>query len=150
MLWLMACEAERPGAASMPSGGRAGDAAGHAAADSAGSADAAGAVANECGDVAMQYLAPNCTFPVCHDGQSSNPLDLLGPGLPGRLVGRASTSLKCSGLLYIDPAAPEQSLLLRKLDPNRPCGERMPPAAMATDAERACLLQWIRAAVAKP
>jgi hypothetical protein len=102
-----------------------------------------------CGDTAVEYLAPTCTFVVCHDGQSGNPLDLLGPGLPQRLVGQQSSSLNCAGLLYIDPAAPEQSLILRKLDADPPCGDRMPPAALATPAERACLLAWISAAVAK-
>jgi hypothetical protein len=84
---------------------------------------------------------------VCHDGQSGNPLDLLAPGLPERLVGLESSSLRCAGFRYIDPVTPEQSLILRKLDPDPPCGDRMPPAAMATPSERACLLAWITAAV---
>lgn len=106
--------------------------------------------APECGDVALDYVAPTCTFVVCHDGQSGNPLDLIAPGLPQRLVGVKSSSLKCDGRLYIDPVAPEESLLLRKLDAEPPCGDRMPPAAMATAAERACLLAWIKTAVATP
>jgi hypothetical protein len=103
-----------------------------------------------CGDIPVEYLAPTCTFVVCHDGQSGNALDLLAPGLPERLVGVESTSLSCAGFLYIDPAAPEQSLILRKLDADPPCGERMPPAAMVTAPERACMLAWVQAAVAPP
>lgn len=164
LLWLgclgMAASCE---AAPATGGGGASGAGAPATNNSAGTGDSpaslggAGAPASEaagtggapssCGDIPMGYLAPTCTFVVCHDGQSGNPLDLLAPGLPERLVGRESTSLNCAGFRYIDPAAPEQSLILRKLDADPPCGDRMPPAAMVTPTERACMLAWIRGAV---
>jgi hypothetical protein len=140
-LWLSCVIAAAACETSEPSAGIAAGGAGVSASADAGAG---------CGDIPLDYLAPTCTFVVCHDGQSGNPLDLLAPGLPERLVGHESSSLNCAGFRYIDPADPEQSLILRKLDPDPPCGDRMPPAALATPTERACLLAWIRAAVEPP
>jgi hypothetical protein len=134
------------GAAGEPAGGAAGEPAGGAAGEPSGGVNG-GATSADCGDLPSDYFAPTCTFVVCHDGQSGNALDLVAPGLPQRLVGTVSASLACAGFKYIDADTPEQSLILRKLDPNPPCGDRMPPAAMASPRERACVLQWIEAAV---
>ena len=66
-------------------------------------------------------------------------LDLVSPGVEARLVGVAGV---CMGLL-IDPADPENSLMVRKLHPAPSCGQRMPFGGMLTDDEIDCVTEWV-------
>src|SRR5688572_2239871 len=72
---LAGCESEREVPQPAGDAGRGGVSAAGAMAGASG----APAPAMECGDVAMRYFAPTCTFVVCHNGESGNPLDLLAP-----------------------------------------------------------------------
>ena len=44
------------------------------------------------------------------------------------LVGKPSMSMACMGRTLVVPGQPDNSLLLQKLSPNPPCGNRMPQA----------------------
>lgn len=60
------------------------------------------------------------------------------------LVDQDSSSSKCAGKVLVVPEHPEQSLLLLKLSPNPPCGNRMPVGGMPlTAAQIALVRDWI-------
>ena len=88
---------------------------------------------------------------MCHDpfsGGIGTSLDLSQrDALPRSLLGKRSSD-NCGGALYIDPDNPEQSLLIRKLSAEPPCGDRMPagdrPPLDAT--QLACFVQWVSSA----
>lgn len=75
-------------------------------------------------------------------------LDLASPGMPGRLVGRASNGYP--GLLLIDPSNPANSLMYTKTTSNPPGNGFQMPLALdpLTDVQAACLLDWVRRAAA--
>ena len=90
-------------------------------------------------------LRARCGSAVCH-GDGASPaaeLDLVTPEVASRLVGVSST--QCEGQLRIDPDSPDQSFLLAKLvDPPSGCGSRMPLVGYLTEAEVACVWEWIQ------
>ena len=87
-------------------------------------------------------IAARCATSACHSAaDKSQGLDLESPDLAARLVGVAATA---SGLLLIDPAAPQNSVVYTKLTATPPYGSRMPLARTALDdATIACLLAWV-------
>jgi hypothetical protein len=128
-------------------GGRSG-ASGGGAGGASGAAGAAGEPASDCGDVVADFLTPTCASEFCHGEMGTSPLKLLATNTADSLID-AEASMTCEGEVYIDPAAPEQSLLYLKLGADPPCGLRMPLGGMQVDDEqRACVLEWITDAVA--
>jgi hypothetical protein len=96
-----------------------------------------------CGDVVADLLQPRCADTICHATAAMNPLDLEASGLPDRLVGLEASSL-CDGHVYINVDAPEESLILTKLETPAPCGAPMPLTGNPlTDDEKACILELI-------
>jgi hypothetical protein len=120
--------------------------------DAAAEIDAASAEPNagDCAPVVQEVLL-TCGSIVCHDpfsGGIGTSLDLSQrDALPGSLLGLRSTD-NCGGALYIDPDSPEQSLLIRKVSADPPCGDRMPAGDRPPlDAmQHACFVQWVTAA----
>jgi hypothetical protein len=120
--------------------------------DAAAALDAASAEPNagDCAPVVQEVLL-TCGSIVCHDpfsGGIGTTLDLSQPdALPGSLLGLRSSE-NCGSALYIDPDQPEQSLLIRKVSADPPCGDRMPagdrPPLAAT--QLACFVQWVSSA----
>jgi hypothetical protein len=96
------------------------------------------------GCVVETDLFPNhCTGSTCHSGeQPAAGLDLVSMGVAQRLVGISSHN--CSPQLLIDPSAPDQSLLLLKLNAGPSCGAQMPfgrPPLASSDVD--CVRRWI-------
>ena len=94
-------------------------------------------------DVPEQLIRVKCATSSCHD--ASNPageLDMISPGLEGRLLDQPST---CSGEVLVDTANPENSFLLEKVSSMNPaCGtERMPLGGALPPEEIACVRDWI-------
>lgn len=101
-------------------------------------------------DAVVTKLMTSCVATVCHGNDSSNMLKLEGSGLPANLVGMKSSST-CKEAPYIDAVAPEKSLLLTKMTSKPPCGSPMPLGGMLpTDAQRACVLAWIKEGIDGP
>jgi hypothetical protein len=83
-------------------------------------------------------LERSCGAAGCHAASSpQSGLDLATPGAAARMVGVRGML----GGLLIDPANPEQSLLIRTLKKGGP-GARMPIGAPLDDATIACVLSW--------
>jgi len=97
-------------------------------------------------DPVADIFPPSCTTSACHSTQSQQGnLDLESAGLPQRLVGKQAHG--GPGLL-IDPAHPDQSVLLLKVSDNPPFQFQMPLGAPALSPdELACLTAWVDAAV---
>ena len=100
-------------------------------------------------DPVTDIFPPSCTTSACHSAQSQQGnLDLQSAGLPQRLVGKQAHG--GPGLL-IDPAHPDQSVLLLKLGDNPPFQFQMPLGAPPLSADEiACLTAWVDAAVTPP
>ena len=101
----------------------------------------------ECGDVEATLLVPRCgTLAGCHVAElPAGDLDLTTPGIAARVVGVSATAA-CGGQNLADPASPETSILYLKVTDAPPCGSRMPlGSADLTEAEQACLRDWIAA-----
>ena len=100
-------------------------------------------------DIAALFERNGCSASGCHgDAYRSTP-PLVGNDFESRLVGQRSLRPDCHANI-IDPAAPEESLILRLTDPARydaanDCGAPMPPygAAMSPD-DVSCLEGWVR------
>lgn len=77
----------------------------------------------------MAQPANGCSNAGCH-GARFQSVDLASPGVEQRLFDVASRSKACDGELLVDPTDPDNSLLLRAIDPVRfrsaPCGVMMP------------------------
>ena len=92
-----------------------------------------------------------CTNASCHGALYQGGLDLLSPGLDGRLVGVRSSTDACGGELLVDTENPDNSLLLRMVDPVRfasaPCGVMMPFGSNAGVSAEAlsCFEAWVKA-----
>jgi hypothetical protein len=89
-------------------------------------------------------LAANCGTSGCH-GEGSNLEDFAASESAARaFIGQPGT-LACSGQGdVIDTADPAESLLIRKLSADAPCGQQMPiSGAPLTASEVDCLEDWI-------
>jgi hypothetical protein len=96
-----------------------------------------------CGDVVGSIIVGTCVGGICHHAGPTQAahLDLLSPCVADRLVGVVST---CNGRLLVDPAAPEQSFLLEKLEHDMPrCGESMPYDNHLPAPQLDCMRRWI-------
>jgi hypothetical protein len=94
---------------------------------------------------AKEVLKTSCAGSGCHGSESpAGGLDLVSEGVEARLVNQPAKL--CAPDLLIDPANPDVSLLLRKVDPNaQSCGLKMPMGKPAlSTAELSCLAQWVR------
>lgn len=88
-----------------------------------------------------------CGTGTCHGNETDDPageLDLVSPDPGARIVGTMST--QCDGLMRINPARPDDSFLLEKLEgtPREGCGDRMPLVGFLDQAEVACVRDWVR------
>lgn len=98
---------------------------------------------SDCGDVPVDILAAKCAGSSCHSGSTpAQKLDLVLPDVAKRVVGVQAT--ECKGPLA-DPSDPEGSVLYTKVAPGSTCGSRMPLGASLSDAEIACIKEWIGA-----
>ena len=99
-----------------------------------------------CGDVTESIIRETCTGGICHHaGQGpAGHLNLQSSCVADRLVGVTSS---CNGRFLIDPAAPEKSFLLEKLEKDKPeCGgESMPYANHLPPKELECMRAWVYA-----
>lgn len=91
-------------------------------------------------------LVARCGSSLCHGGEGGGTpqagLDLTSPGFASNLVGVAST--ECAGHLRIDPAHPDDSFLLAKIEgPPAGCGERMPLIGDLTRDEILCIRSYV-------
>lgn len=114
------------------------------AGSSAAPADAGGGNGggSECGST-VELLKMKCGNAGCHGAAApAAKLDLESDGLAERLKD-APSSAACEGYSQIDSADPGQSLLYLKVTANPPCEPRMPIGVPLSDAEQACLLQWL-------
>lgn len=105
-----------------------------------------------CPDVVSEILSnpQGCAALGCHAAEANQAgLDLESPDLVGRLTNMPA-SPTCSGLLLIDPAFPEMSLLTTKLVAPAPCGSPMPLGALLPDEDVACLQSWLQAEIGGP
>ena len=91
-----------------------------------------------------------CSSGGCHGEQPQGGVDLLSPGIEQRLVGVASTTGACAGRLLVDPAQPEESLILQLIDPVSfakadHCGVMMPFGSRAgvSAGDLSCFQQWV-------
>lgn len=87
-----------------------------------------------------------CSGALCHSAGILH-LDLESGSLEARLLDReADPEGPCAGELLVDSAAPQDSLLLRKVDGTSTCGAPMPltnPSAL-TDEQVTCIEQYVR------
>lgn len=87
-----------------------------------------------------------CGTGTCHGNETADPaadLDLVSPNPGPRIVGSMSTV--CEGRMRINPARPDDSFLLEKLEgPREGCGDRMPLVGFLDQAEIACVRDWVR------
>jgi hypothetical protein len=104
-----------------------------------------------CGDVPASILRETCVGGICHHAgkiQAAH-LNLLSPCVADRLVGVVSS---CNGRLLVDPAAPERSFILEKLEKAAPeCGgQSMPYANHLPANELECVRRWVYAIARAP
>jgi hypothetical protein len=87
-----------------------------------------------------------CGTGTCHGNETADPagdLDLVSPDPGPRIVGTLST--QCEGRMRINPARPDDSFLLEKMEgPREGCGDRMPLVGFLDQAEIACVRDWVR------
>ena len=87
-----------------------------------------------------------CGTGTCHGNETADPaaeLDLVSPDVGPRIVGTMST--QCEGRMRINPARPDDSFLLEKMEgPREGCGDRMPLVGFLDQAEIACVRDWVR------
>lgn len=105
-----------------------------------------------------EMLFPRVTNAHCDMCHGLPPFDLSNGNLTtgtdkastyAALVGKSSTSSMCQGRVLVDPSHPETSLLLQKLEPNPPCGLRMPNGgATLTNTQIELVRSWIAAGAA--
>lgn len=88
-----------------------------------------------------ELFRETCGVAGCHD-EASTALDLVSPGVTGRLVDQSSATELCEGRVFIDSSG-AASLLIDKLQPSPPCGSRMPLVGTLSAAQRSCLKDWV-------
>ena len=101
-------------------------------------------------DINITLARNGCTQSGCHGRRYEGNLDLASAGLAERLINVRSQTTACAGELLIDPAAPENSLILKATNPaahliaGSVCTERMPMDGEPMSAEDlACLNSWV-------
>lgn len=104
-----------------------------------------------CDIQALLALPENgCSNAGCHGERFQGNLDLLSPGVAGRLLGVASQSEACAGELLVDAENVDNSLLLRLVDPVRfqsaPCGVMMPFGSQTgvSATSLSCFESWVK------
>jgi hypothetical protein len=120
--------------------------AGHPATESEGGAPA-------CADVPTVIFQQSCGTVGCHTSSSpAQGLDLVSPGVASRLINVPETEMPALGLLLIDPAKPQDSVILTKLQASTvPYGAVMPFGGKPLSAQEvACVAAWIDSAMAAP
>jgi hypothetical protein len=91
--------------------------------------------------VPTTVFATSCGTSGCHDATTkTQSLDLVSPGLAGRLVG--VPAVEGVGLL-IDPSTPANSVLYTKLLATPPFGARMPSGGSLDANTIQCVLAWV-------
>jgi hypothetical protein len=96
-----------------------------------------------CPDVPSMILATRCGTAACHSASArAGGLDLISPGLSGRLVDVPATGNPA--LLRVDSLSPDASVLVRKLTPTPPFGAQDPPGAPLDPATIDCIRKWVR------
>lgn len=102
------------------------------------------ACTNDLPSIQARILGPKCATSGCHDEASRAATLVLTDGKSeADLVGRGAGT--CDGIRVV-PGSPETSVLVRKLSDGATCGARMPLGlAELSDAEKACIREWIRA-----
>lgn len=95
------------------------------------------------GTTATSILQTQCL--ACHSTASrQGDLDLEAPGLPGRLY--TTNSVQCGDERPLaDSNNPANSYFLNKLSPDPACGVRMPQGGQLSQAQVACLAEWLAA-----
>lgn len=84
-----------------------------------------------------------CANAGCHAAGTTAQVDLVSPGVRGRLVGQASRASSCNGEVFIPTDATEGLLLDKLKNPTPRCGSRMPIGTPLTDAELLCVTEWV-------
>jgi hypothetical protein len=96
-----------------------------------------------CPDIEAELLPSSCGS--CHGASAPmGGLDLVSPGVGGRLVG---TPAQGGPGLLVDPLNPDGSVLVRKLTPAPPFGAQDPPGAPLDPASIDCIRAWVRTLV---
>ncbi len=91
-----------------------------------------------------------CTNANCHGPTFQGGLDLASPGVEQRLATGLSRNEACNGQPLVDVSDPDNSLLLRSIDPVRfakePCGMPMPlgKAGSVSAEDLTCFEAWVR------
>jgi hypothetical protein len=116
-------------------GGTSAGAAGSSSSSSSGNA-------SSCDGFAL--LAANCGTSGCH-GEGSNLEDFAASEAAARAFIDKPGTLACTGQgLVIDTENPEDSLMVRKLSDDAPCGQQMPISGEPLSAaEVECIEDWI-------
>jgi hypothetical protein len=93
-------------------------------------------------DVEVDILAARCGGTGCHEGeQSQRGLDLVSPGVTGRLIDVEAEG--CVDEILVRSDDPGSSLLIDKLRASPRCGSAMPIGAQLSSAEIECVEQWV-------
>lgn len=110
---------------------------GGSASGSGGSSSAAGC------DRISAIIDRNCK--ACHSGNTPlGELDLVSPGVEGRLVDEPSSAAECASLKRVDSASPADSFLLEKLTSSDPaCGDPMPYGSTLAQEDIECFRAWV-------
>ena len=95
-------------------------------------------------DVEADVFAARCGGSICHSpgDEPAGGLDLLSEGVAERVAGVTASS-GCDGEVLAVPGDPDASLLVRKLGPNPPCGDRMPLVGDLEPGDASCIADWI-------
>jgi hypothetical protein len=116
----------------------------------AGGADSGGATPACAAMVPTTILQQTCGLVGCHNPASpAEGLDLYSPGVASRLIGVPEGEEPALGLLLIDPANPQNSVILTKLQASTvPFGEPMPLGETPLSSQQiACVAAWIDSVV---
>ncbi len=94
-------------------------------------------------DVVADILgSATCAGPGCHAADIPNVApDLASPGVAERLIDVPTTA--CPDRVLIDSVNPAQSYLLESLKPSPTCGGQMPVGGALSEADIACVEEWI-------
>jgi len=102
-------------------------------------------------DVPTTIFQPTCGAAGCHSGAAPQEmLDLASPGVASRLVNVPEMEVPALGLLLVNSAKPQSSVILTKLQESTlPYGALMPFGGTALSAQQvACVAAWIETAIA--